>query len=132
MRKKPIPKHPSLKVIGKYLGSVKEPRTRRERMAEFIDLELVTGGFESFENGAAAIAEQLAEWDVEIGSSDGQWLLREYVRKALAGEYGDFDRSKTCSICHNEFRPAYSLEYLLRTLDEPRSVCPECDAKRGT
>lgn len=124
--KRRVPKHPVAEELENYLGATRTPESREGQLAEWIGWELMTGGYNQFNEFVYVALGMLKERGESASTEVGQKVLAAIAVRAAEGEYGDFYYWMTCHACEFEFRPRYSLIYVNAVI-ERSVVCPRCD-----
>jgi hypothetical protein len=108
-----------------FLGPVKEPASKVDRIIESIDCEFMFEGFPGFELGVLEVEDTLRKHGIKVGSVPGQKIIRAYVEHCLDELYGDFERWADCPKCAKHFKPDFSVAYANVILTEG-TLCAGC------
>jgi hypothetical protein len=124
-RKPRVPPHRGLSSFLPYLGNVRKPASRRERLVEFIDGELMFNPTRGFDDFVLVTRNILLRFEEDVSSKLGQHVLAQIVKHANEEYYGDFYQGRPCSNCDEEFYPHYSVIFA-NALLQGTVCCPNC------
>jgi hypothetical protein len=99
-----------------------------DAMKAWVDETFMNEALPGFEMGIDDLGAYLEQYGFDPYEPDGKQIILHFIKHAVDGWYGDFNRFASCSSCGKQFQPNYDLDYAYQVLAGYKMLCPSCNS----